>query len=63
MVRAKPIVYAAQDSVTEGNQGQERDQHDGDVEGEATSVNRSTGNRAKQIFLFMFGVLDRKSVV
>src|ERR1700760_2075839 len=61
VMRAEPVVYAAEDAVDQGDQRDEGDEHDGDVEGEAPAVDGAASHSAEEVFLavlFGFGQVD-----
>ena len=53
VVRAEPVVHAAEDAVDQRDERDEGDEHDGDVEGEAAAVDGAARDGAKEVLFAM----------
>src|SRR5277367_3286693 len=53
VVLRKPVMNAAKDAVYEGDQRQERDEHDDDVEGQTSAVDCAAGDCPEEIFFLV----------
>ena len=54
MILAEPVVQPTEDRIEKGDERQERDDHDGDVEGQAPAVDGPAGDGAEQVLFLVF---------
>ena len=54
VVRSEEVVNPTHDAVGQADEGEEADEHDGDIEGERAAVDGAAGDRPDEVLFFVF---------